>query len=242
MKLKLSFLLLFVLSSFFMQSQQFGFRFGYNLADQLIEAPDAPGFTFNTEENRKAQSAFHIGPTFEFPVSDNVFINTGVIFNLKGYRYTYEYFADTDTVNDAVDRLVYMYLDIPLQATYKHVINEDVKVFGTIGPSVGVSLGAQFIYEEPDGDNDNHFYPVVSDLIDLPEDNYWGVLPIEFSLGVSAGVQRKNLQIGVGYLHGLSNIAPPTDGVESDVKVYNRTFQVSFNILIGDKEMRAAEN
>ncbi|NJK83900.1 MAG: PorT family protein [Saprospiraceae bacterium] len=79
----LMFMCFYALSISFVNAQTtFGIRGGVNLANQSAKDNDV-----NLSDDFKSRFGFNLGAVVDFAVSDNISVETGLIFNQKGNRF-----------------------------------------------------------------------------------------------------------------------------------------------------------
>jgi hypothetical protein len=195
-------------------SQSFGIKAGLNLSNVLIEDADD---TYSDDFNMKP--GFHVGPTVEFPLSDLVSFETGLLLSTKGYKYE----ESADMMGASVNyeqSLNLLYLDIPLTAKAKFDMG-GVALYGAAGPYVGIGLTGKSKFEMSGGGESESEDTDVEWGSDENEDD---LKRLDFGLTVGAGVEVNSFLIGVNYGLGLANISPAT---ENDFKINNRVLALS---------------
>lgn len=164
-------------------SQSFGIRAGLNLANLTIKADGE-----STKYDKKPGIQF--GPTAEFRLGEKFAFETGLILSTKGTRME---------EGGITGKLSIAYLDIPMNLK-AYVPAGDIKIFGLIGPYIGVGLFGKEKYE---GNGES-----VSDDIVFGSGVDAEFKRVDFGLTFGAGAAVNNFQIGVSYGIGIANIAP----------------------------------
>lgn len=201
---------LFPLVSF---SQIFGVKAGLNLSKMIIKDDD---IDFTDEFEMKP--GFLIGPTVEFPLSQDFSIESGVLLSCKGFKDSYEetyqggYYKSKTTFN-------LWYIDIPVLFKYNFQINEKINLYPAIGPYIGIGLKGQ-----SKNKSESNFGDETS-----TNDIKWGsdeetdmLKRFEAGLVFGGGIEYKAFQLGIYYNLGLANIAASS---ENGVTIQNRVLQ-----------------
>ena len=120
--------------------QTFGIKAGYNLSNMIFEKSEfgIPYQTTSYNNNLKMKSGFNVGASLEYPVLKWLTLETGILFNTKGYKNYYEddTWDTTITVNESFDLY---YLDIPLNAKIPFSI-KGLNFYGSLGGYAGMGL------------------------------------------------------------------------------------------------------
>ncbi len=192
-------------------AQTFGVKAGLNLANMLSKDDDD---TYS--DDFKMNPGFHLGLAADFPITDFLSFEPGLLFMTKGMRF------NQDILGFSVKgKLNLYYIDIPLnmKATFK--AGDNLKVFATAGPYIGLGLSGKAksttVYQ---GEKETH-----------SEDIKWGgdededdFKRLDFGLTFGAGVEIKAISIGLSYDLGLANISSyKNDGT----KISNRVLKLS---------------
>jgi hypothetical protein len=174
----------------------------------------------------KPKTGFHFGLTGEYPVSEKVAFETGILISSKGTKS-----SNTSTHNgvtyESNSTLNLLYLEIPLTAkTYFNVGQS--KIFGALGPYIGLGIGGKYKGKVVHSGETNSY----------KRDIYWGsgtdaeFRRLDFGLTAAAGVEIRSIQIGLSYNLGLANISTFTD---NGVKIKNRVLGLSVGYKFGIK-------
>ncbi len=152
----------------------------------------------------KSLTSFHIGGYADYAFSDAFSLQAGLTLNGKGGKETWS--EDGDSWESKTN---IMYLEIPVNAVYK-----TGGFYVGAGPYFGFALSGK-VTETDEEDVDLKFGSG-------DDDHLKGT---DFGVNFLAGYQLKNnINIGVGYGLGLSNLVPKQVANES---VKNRVFSVS---------------
>ena len=169
MKPKLILLIAFFSISNYSISQkeiQYGLKAGINISDLT-------GVTFGWEP----RVSIHFGGVLEIPISEDMSIQTELLFSSQGVNDS-SFFSD--------DQIITNYLNLPVNA--KYFITEDFSI--ELGPQLGILLSAN---SEIDGSDEN----IKGDLNSLDFGLNTG---IEYKF-------ENGLNLGFRYVFGLSNVA-----------------------------------
>ncbi len=134
-------------------------------------------------DETQGRIAYQVGGVVESGLTDNLFINFGLIYSLKGFKY--EFFGSTTTEN-------YHYLEVPINLAYKF----DLKVVKLIiegGPYVGFMPVANL---KSDGE------VIDIQLGDEPDE----VSPIDYGIGIGIGLAVHKFQFMLTNQFGIRDI------------------------------------
>jgi hypothetical protein len=196
-------------------AQNFGLRGGLNLADMLVKFEDG---SFDT----KIKPGFHIGATAEFPISEFLSFETGLLLSTKGYK-----ISEKDVNIEVEQKFNLLYLDIPLAAKARFDVG-GVKIYSVFGPYVGMGLsGKSKVKAKVSGVTETF-----EEDIDWGSDDESDLKRLDFGLTMGSGVEINSIQIGLTYNLGLANISSYTEG---GTKVQNRVLGISVGYKFGGK-------
>ncbi len=206
---KISHLVLFYFlfaGSFNAFSQEIGLRAGVNLSNLLIKDSEENGF----------KPGLNLGVIGEYPLTETIFVESGLLFSQKGTRYSESEDGEKLTVKFGLN-----YLEIPIFAKLYHELDNDMQVFGSVGPYVGVGLNGKLkLKYSYDGDSESE-----TESIDFGDD----LKRLDYGLGIGAGVRKENLQLGLNFNFGLANLDPDGD---SDYRTSNLAIGVNFTYFL----------
>lgn len=193
-------------------AQRFGVKGGLNLSNMLIKDDDK---TYS--DDFKMKPGIHIGVTAEFPMTEMLSFETGLLLSTKGFKLSREGYEGKMSLN---------YLDIPLTGKASFDI-ESVKVYGVFGPYVGIGISGKSKFENTyEGETE-----IDDDIVvwgsDKEESDF---KRLDFGLTVGAGVELNAIQIGTSYNMGLANISPDTEDGRTNK---NRVLQLSIAYKFG---------
>ena len=130
---KFSMILLISLFCIQTNAQTFGLKAGLNLSNMLEKDDDD---TYSNDY--KMNPGFHIGGTVDVPISDILSFESGLLLTTKGFKYEEEEMG----ISIKAKANLY-YLDIPLTLKASHELSEGLKMFGAVGPYVGIGLSGK---------------------------------------------------------------------------------------------------
>jgi len=205
---KLILAVFFVLFSIQNYAQGLIIKGGFNLSDMSIND--------KTEEfNPDITSipGFHFGLTTEIPLNNYLIFEPGLLLSSKG--------AEAEILEvmgyGMNYKLYLLYLDIPLNFKVVYPLDDNFKIFGSVGPYAGIGLYglAQLTYRDGSYEETDE------------EEISWGSDPDEddirrFDTGISfgAGFEYKSVIIGAYYDLGLANIAANRENMTMKNRVW----------------------
>lgn len=203
MKTRLIFLIafVFVVKMSNAQTSVFG---GVNFANMKFSSG---GFSFSP----KSIVGYHFGIGSDFALKNNLYINTGLQFSLKGFKVEQGLMDETFGGKDLLS-----YLEVPINLMYKHQLRNASKIFVHAGPYIGCALKGKEKTNEGTVD------------FEFGTDNYRRA---DYGLGIGGGAEFGRIIAKLNYQLGLANIIDV-----SEVKVRNRVFQISVGYIISRKK------
>lgn len=172
------FALLFNANIFSQQNTKIIPRLGYNLADISGIDVDKHGPLFRT----------HIGVSFDFPVSQKVSFQPGILLTGKG--------TEIDWGEGDQDAIALSYFEMP----FNFVLNFEKEFQLLAGPYVAICMGGKRKYLADDD------YDTESMHIGTTEDDE--IKPGDIGLNVGAGYKIKKFQIQAYYSGSITDICP----------------------------------
>ena len=201
--------LLIIVVAFTMTTKSFaqvkyGVKAGLNLAN--INEKSSLG---SDNDGKTSKIGFHFGGTAEFPASEAVSVQTGLLFSSKGYKVSYLGVSGSMNVN---------YLEIPINTIYKIEIGSS-KLCLSAGPYLGYAVSGNL----KSGDAE------VDLKIGSGDEDYYKAL--DYGLNIGAGVELNDkITIGLQYGIGLANISSYT---EYGTSAKNNVFGISVGYMFG---------
>lgn len=213
--LKLFTVTLLLAISFSAYSQIIRVKGGANLANFVEKDND-----INYTEDYKLKPGFHLGPTVEFPLTDMINFETGLLLSSKGYKY-----EESETDYEYKEKLKMLYIDIPLTAKAYFDAN-DLRFFGFAGPQLGLALNGSVCVESTDGSDT---YEEEFDIDFGNDENTDHLKKMEIGAIIGVGVEINALQISIHYNPGLINISSNTNNGQT---ARNNVIGISASYLI----------
>ncbi len=187
------------------------------------------------EYDTKMKAGFHFGPAVNIGFTDQLGLQTGLIFTSKGFSMDLDEWSNDDFDVDGYFRFRFNYLEIPLSVAFNI---EGFQVYA--GPYVAIGIGGTAVekyevkfegttfYEEDDSFN---LKPVFGDYdpADLDEDED-AFNALDFGLNFGLGYKVGPVLLNAGYSLGLGNMTPgikDSDFDPDDRKMSNRVITVS---------------
>jgi len=192
-------------------AQTFGIRGGLSLANMLEKNDDE---TFSEEYSMRP--GFHLGLTVAVPFNEILTFESGLLLTTKGLN-----FEDEEAGTEIKASRSLFYFDIPLTVKASHDLGGGLKMFGAVGPYVGLGLvGTTKVSIEVGGDEEME-----------EEEIEWGndededdLRRLDMGLTFGGGVEINSILVGISYNIGLSNISAFQ---EDGMTIKNRVLQFS---------------
>ena len=198
MKIKLIYVIAFILCVQIAKAQTFGIKGGVNFANMAITASE---ITFSP----KSITGVHIGPVVDFSLNDKIYFNTGLLYSVKGFKLNVT--GETETYTETLN-----YLEIPLNVALKFPISDKSKFFVEAGPYLAYALSGKD--------------KVGGESIDI-EFGTGSNKRFDAGLGFGAGVELGNIVASLNYQLGLANVLD-VEGTEAKNKVFQISLAYMF--------------
>ena len=195
-------------------AQSFRLKTGLNLSNMLMK-DDAN----NYNDDSKNKLGFHIGATAEFPLSEILSFETGLLLSTKGFKLNRKGY---------VGKLNLDYLDIPITGKASFDI-KGVKFYGVFGPYLGMGLSGKSNFENTFEGETKIEEEVINWGSDKEESDF---KRLDFGITIGGGIEIKSIQIGLSYNLGLANISPDSD---DGFRMKNRVLGLSVGYKFGEK-------
>ena len=197
----LQILAIFILSSTSSFTQTLGVRAGLNLSNFFVKDDHE---TYS--EDYKWKTGFHVGAIAEFPLSNLVSFETGLLLATKGHREMADASFLSEIIKLKVSTMLY-YLEIPIKAKLSIPVGK-IKFYGSLGPYIGFGINGKTKSELTlNGQTEKE-----------EEDISWGsneeddhLRRLDLGLTMAAGIELKSIQLGLNYNLGLANISAYRD-------------------------------
>lgn len=170
---------------------------------------------------------FRFGINYDFPVTENFYINAGVNYAPKGLKYS-ENVSGTESgilySESSENEISLDYIEIPIYGKFI-MGNNEMKLFGKFGPYISYAVSGKSYYNYsitfPDYPQYNQSSSDTDkDIIGTDKDKNF-IKPLDFGFGFGVGINYKNLECSITYSLGLSNI-----DIQDNEEIKNRVFQI----------------
>lgn len=169
---------------------QFGVKAGANLSN----------FNGDVDDN-KAKVGFNVGVTVDYALTSNLYLLSGLEFTTKGAKsqHTEVYVDEYENISftNVKETVNLTYLELPVHIGYKLLVGQNTRIIFHGGPYIAYGLGGKYKTK----------YSAIYD--DEKEDSFGknALKRLDFGLGAGAGVEFGQINVGLGYDFGLTNIA-----------------------------------
>lgn len=211
--MKHRFILMFILFTGFFKTSVFAQEWtllgGINFSNQ--SAKDNSVNHAKIDEH-KTRVSMHLGILFDIPVADNFSVETGLMYNPKGYK-----LVANDGALTMIVKAKPQYLELPILAKYKHSLNDNISLYGMIGPTIGFAIAGGFTYiEKAHGQKAKDHGKLKFGTTSASDYKC-----LDFGLMIGTGVSFSKFRAGVFYQPGLINVAPHSlNGYKSRTRVF----------------------
>jgi len=169
-----------------------GVKGGVNFADMHVD------YDGNSDDESDPRAAFSLGVVGEYPISDGLFLQPGVLFSGKGSKY-----SETEGDDYYKSFLILNYLEVPVNVVYKFDAGT-MKAFVGAGPYAAFAINGKSKYKTKiDGEKDSDSEDI--NFGDGDDDD--GIKRADFGVNVQAGVEFRPFQVGASYGLGLANLS-----------------------------------
>ena len=214
---------LLLFCSFCIKAQQIKVRVGLNVATQQ----NKNDFVDLTNDI-SSKLGFQIGGLLEYPISDLLAVESGLVLSAKGSRIKYNESDGVESFeSDTKTNLVY--LDIPVTLKARKGM-ENFDLFARTGPYVGIGLAGKTKTDSYGQEYER----------DVSWGNGESDTSKRFDAGwlIGAGVEVKSIEIAVSYGLGLVNLST-TD--YSNSKVRNRVAAITVGYHFGTGFLKGSQ-
>lgn len=222
---------------------KFGIKGGVNLANVSQNYEDS-----DDEINTKSRLALNLGVTVDYAISEEVSLQSGLLFSGKGFALNLKEPYDGYEVEGIIkgyNRLALNYIEIPVNVAYKI---KDFQIYA--GPYLAVGISGENKYDysltNTDGVNtytfsdrgDYTYKPIFGEAnaADFSDDSE-PFRALDYGLNLGVGYDVGPVVVSLGYSLGLGNITPKYEGSTadpSDSKLSNRVLNVSVTYFLGE--------
>ena len=199
MKQKLLLICFLSIISLSVNAQRLGIKAGISLAKANYEYTGTSISTSNLV-------GFQGGLIGEIPISEDLFLNSGVLFIQKGTKFSLMGLNVKFPINS---------IEIPLNLAYKYDMG-GLKLFGQIGPYLGVGLSAKM-----EGGGELETIDFGSEIDQMKR--------IDIGANFGGGIEINKVQLGISYGLGLTNLSN-----DSDESLKNGALSISLGVMFGE--------
>ncbi|MEN8224261.1 MAG: outer membrane beta-barrel protein [Bacteroidota bacterium] len=209
-------------------AQNGGFKFGLNMANANQKVGDE-----KLDIENQLLFAPRLGFIFEMPVHENIFMQTGIFGTASGYSYDSQRDVDDDILEvewaDSREKYVLVYFELPVNFGYKHELNDDVSLFGMMGPVFRYMPYSTLAYKiDGEWDNEVTHFGEGDNKIEFFN-------KFDMGLNIEAGAQVDRYQFTLFYSPSFTNIVnEEADMLDLGMKWKNYSFGLNIAILFGD--------
>ncbi|KAA9340670.1 porin family protein [Adhaeribacter soli] len=218
-----------------------GLKAGANISTFGYDFKDSEEETLSNDIT-KNKIGYHVGLAAEFGFTDNLSLQSGLIWTNKGAKYDYS-LSEDGVEMEIKGKTSLNYLEIPLNLTYK-ISNFQIQA----GPYVAYGIGGKEELEskftfmgETDTDKDDadvKFKNTVEES-DFDEENTTFYRALDLGLNFGIGYMAGPVLLNANYSLGMSNLTPDFDGDDDDSaddsKIKNRVIGISATYFFGGK-------
>ena len=201
----LSVILAAVLTASYAHAQfTFGVRAGFNLTNISQEYD---GKKPDSDEKYKFKPGFQIGVVGELAISDAFAIQPGILFSTQGAQQKFDGKEDGESWESKLS-VNLNYIQVPINAQYKLDLG-GANLLLQAGPYLGYAISGKIKWKSTfDGQTEED-----DEKIEFGSSEDDDAKPLDFGIGLGAGLQFSNIQVGLGYNLGLMNLSNEPKGV-----------------------------
>lgn len=220
--LKLTILTLLLFGGIKAMAQSLEIKSGLNLSTMLSKIQ---GETYS--DDFELAPRFILGVTREFPISESLSFEPGLLFSSKGYKID-TYYPTPTSLGEYLpikESAILNYIDIPVSLKLTTPIKK-VQFFGALGPYLSLGLSGKVRQEDYDIDGQGAIiFNGTNRTSEMGKDGLWKRFDYGMQAGVGLIIQR--IACRVNYSYGLANI-DQHEGFSSK----NRTIGISLGYII----------
>ena len=163
----------------------------------------------NNNYESDMKPGFNVGVRADYPINNGMYVQAGALVELKGGKFPGSSYSSYGVKTEDVKANA-LYLTIPIHFGYRYDFNENIGVFGDLGPYFGIGLAGKY----KQGDNKYDYFTSDGDR-----------RRFDLGAGLRVGPEfKKKYSVALGADWGIFNTEK--DG-NDDFKVRNFTFSVS---------------
>ena len=205
------------------QESGFGIRARLNLSNvnNKYDGEVASGESKSDYEyDFKNRVGFNIGLIYDWGISESFYIQPGLYFTTRGAK-----IEESEEDYKYEEKWKLNYLQIPILASYRIALTDNVKWHINAGPYLAIGVGGKVKWEETyDGDTDKGDYKAFGTADEDSDEEKGGLKRFDAGLSFGTGVSINKFYIGLTYDLGLVNAADKDTW--KDYKMRNRNFSI----------------
>ncbi|MBD9178467.1 MAG: PorT family protein [Odoribacter splanchnicus] len=205
------------------QESGFGIRASLNLSNvnNKYDGEVASGESKSDYEyDFKNRVGFNIGLIYDWGISESFYIQPGLYFTTRGAK-----IEESEEDYKYEEKWKLNYLQIPILASYRIALTDNVKWHINAGPYLAIGVGGKVKWEETyDGDTDKGDYKAFGTANEDSDEEKGGLKRFDAGLSFGTGVSINKFYIGLTYDLGLVNAADKDTW--KDYKMRNRNFSI----------------
>lgn len=182
-----------------------GVRAGMNLSNigDKYTGEIEPGTSKSDyESDFKTRVGFNVGVVMDWNISRHFAIQPGLYFTTRGGKLDQDY--EGYKYNE---KWRASYLQLPVLASYRFNLSDNVKWHINAGPYIACGLGGKVKWEETyDGETEKGDYKIFKTIDEDSDENGGGIRRFDAGLSFGTGISINKVYIGVSYDMGLANI------------------------------------
>ena len=218
MKTKLIYAIAFTFLVQIANAQMIGVKGGVNVANMSMSMA---GMSYSPD----ALVGFHLGPVIDFKLQKNLYLNTGLLYSLKGYNLRNVENTQLGNASHLNGRAKLSYFDIPLNLAYKIPFSNKFKFFVQGGPYAALGLGGSVKNpQKVSGGGLNTSVPI-QDIY-----SHGTLAKADYGVGAGAGFEVGPMVFSVNYDYGLRNLnfKPYTLDIPGTLKITTLEFSITY--------------
>ena len=218
MKTKLIYAIAFTLLVQFANAQMIGVKGGLNIANMSMTLAD-------NAYSPDPLYGFHLGPVIDFNLHKNLFLNTGLLYSLKGYNLKNISNSTLGNASNLNGKAKISFFDIPLNLAYKIPFSSKFKFVVQGGPYVGLGLGGSEKNPQVISTGGLNQTVPIQDIY-----SRGNLAKVDYGVGVGAGFEIGKMIYSVSYDYGLRNLwyKPYTNDMTGTLRITTLEFSLTY--------------
>lgn len=190
------------------------FRFGVTGGMNVSNITDTEG---------DCRIGFNVGLRGEYNITNNVYLNAGLMFSQKGNKYDYDYSSLANLTASVKNNPGY--IEIPLAVGYRFDFGNNVYLFGETGPYFAFGVCGK---SKLDADANGTSLSEIADRLGIEtKTDFFGdgaAQTFDGGWGLRVGVEASGFQVHLGYQYGFSKII-------EDSSCHNSNFTIGVSYM-----------